>query len=124
MSTLHASDLDAEAMAQEFSQRYGEPRVRVPEVTLKPAGYREPLEMWVVALATEFSHRIATVDRPLGGSTIHREHFVEGIRHDLDPDEWTVTLALSPAEFDSVFWVMDEGQLGSADGLANTRLGW
>jgi len=122
ISTLHASDNDARGMAEAFAHRYATPRTRVPEIRLAPVKGGE--EMWEVVLSHELSHRVQSVDRPLGGGVVTRDHFIEGIRHELSPSTWLVIFSVSPAELEGEYWLLGTGQLGDASGLTSTVLGW
>ena len=122
LSTLHASDNDAQAMAEAFAHRYSTPLTRIPAVELAPS--LTGATMWEKVLSHQISQRVRTVDRPLGGGTVTRDHFIEGIKHDIDPASWTVHLTLSPAELEGEYWLLGTGQLGQASGLTSTVLGW
>ena len=121
--TLHASDNDAQAMANAYAGRYATPRTRIPAIVLKPAN--SGLAMWDTVLGHEFSHRIKTVERPVGaGGAITREHFIEGIGHALDGQEWRVTLSLSPAELEGEYMLIGTAEIGDETGMTAAVIGW
>lgn len=125
LTTLHAVENDAQSMAEAYANRYSTPRTRIPQLTVKPAAHTAPSTMWAQVLSHEISHRIKSVEIPVGAaSEVQREHFIEGIRHQVTPSEWSVTFSVSPAELDSGFWLLGTGELDTASGLLNTVLGW
>jgi hypothetical protein len=125
VSTLHASDNDAQAMAEAFADRYATPRTRIPDVRVQPSNHSAPSAMWATVLAHEISHRVKTVERPIGdASSISREHFVEGIAHSLSGSDWQVSFSVSPADLDGDYWLLGTGELDDASGLTSTALGW
>jgi hypothetical protein len=125
LTTLHASDNDAQAMAEAFAHRYATPRTRIPSVRVQPAGHSDPETMWAVVLSHEISNRIRTVERPIGDtSAVTREHFIEGISHAITGGDWQVSFSVSPAELEGEYWVVGTGELGDTSGATATRLGW
>jgi len=125
VTTLHASDNDAQAMAEAVAHRYATPRTRIPSLLLQPSAYSSPAVMWALVLAHELSDRIKTVERPIGDtSAVTREHFIEGVSHSISGDDWIVRFSLSPAELDGEYWLLGSGQLDDSVGITSTRLGW
>jgi hypothetical protein len=125
LTTLQAIDNDAQAMAEAYAHRYAVPRTRIPSVQLQPAGHSLPATMWDAVLSHEISHRIRTVERPIGDtSAITRDHFIEGISHAITAQDWVVTFSVSPAELEGEYWLVGSGELGDTAGATSTRLGW
>lgn len=123
-TTLHADDRDALAMAQAFARRYARPRMRVRELEALPARAPDALAAWDALLRLEVSSRVRTVERPpLTPQVVTRDHYIEGIRHDISSAMWVYGLSLSPAELDGDVWTLGVGKLGQASGLETTRLG-
>lgn len=124
ITTLHADDADALAMAQAFARRYARPRMRVRELEALPGRAPDPLQAWDAVLALGISSRVRTVERPpVTPQAVTREHYVEGIRHDISATMWTYGLTLSPAELDGDVWTVGVGRLGRESGIEATRLG-
>jgi len=125
ITTLHASDADAMAMANAFANHYSIPNTRIPNVLLLPAGALDPMGMWAVVLAREISHRIRTLETPLQGSAfagtvVPRDHFIEGIRHSITQSSWSVVFDVSPAELDGDYFIIGQSRIGDT----STVIGW
>ncbi len=120
VTTLHASDLDALAMAQHVAEVYSQPLVRMPSLLLQPAAYSAPQTMWAAVLGHEISHRVKTIEKPVGAaSEVAREHFIEGVSHTLGASDWLVSFSLSPVEVEGNYFLLGTSKL---DGPA--VLGW
>lgn len=125
ITSIHAVDNDAQAMAEAFAHRYATPRTRIPSLTLQPAAHTTPATMWATVLAHEISDRVRTVERPIGDtSTVTRDHYIEGVSHRISGDAWVVSFSVSPAELDGEYWRVGTGELGDTTGSTNTRVGW
>lgn len=115
VTTLHASDVDAFAMACHYANRYGQAVERVPALRLLPsaAGSLSAVQdMWFNALHHRPSHRIKTIEKPLGGGEIAREHFIEGVKHTINANSWTIDLDLSPTELEGKLFVIGTDKIG------------
>ncbi len=125
VTTVHANDNDAQAMAEAFAHRYATPRTRIPSIKVQPAKHSDPAAMWAAVLSHEISQRIRSVERPIGDtSAITRDHFIEGISHSISGDDWVVSFSVSPAELEGDYWVVGSGELGDSSGITSTRIGW
>lgn len=130
LTVLLASDNDALAMANHYARRYSTARSRVPGLLLQPASaisVGTVQAYWNAVLSHDISHRIRTVERPMiegvpisSWTAVTRDHFIEGISMDIRPDDWTVSLSVSPAELDAAAFVIDTTQIGDTDEL----IGW
>jgi hypothetical protein len=118
LSTLHANATDALAFAHHIVNRYSSPLVRIPSLLLQPAAHSSPVAMWAAVLGHEISHRVKTIEKPIGTSVeTPREHFVEGISHALSGSDWQVSIALSPAEIDGNYFIIGTDLIGSTTRL-------
>jgi hypothetical protein len=106
VSTLHALDADALAMAQHISDAYSVPLERVRELKLQPAAHTVPATMWSMVLSHEVSHRIKTIEDPVGGAEVAREHFIEGVSETVGASDWRVSFSLSPVELEGNYFVV------------------
>ncbi len=121
LTTLHASDNDALAMANAYANRYSVPRTRIPAITLQPRA----AVMWNTVLSHAISHRISTTEHPIGDVTaVTREHFIEGISHHIAGDDWQVVLSVSPAELEGDYLIIGQGAIGDSGGADSAVIGW
>ena len=118
VSTLHAYDNGALATANLYANRYSIFRTRIPAISLAPR--KVGISMWTPN-GHEISHRIKTVDRPFG-ATINREHFVEGISHEMTPSDWRVTLNVSPWELDGEYMLIGMAEIGDLGGQSTSAV--
>ena len=119
VSTLHAYDNGALATANLYANRYSIFRTRIPAISLAPR--KVGISMWTTVLGHEISHRIKTVDEPFG-ATINREHFVEGISHEMTPSDWRVTLNVSPWELDGEYMLIGTAEIGDLGGQSTSAV--
>lgn len=125
LTTLHASDNDALAMANMYATRYSTPRERIPAVTLQPLGAPDPKSMWDMVLSHEISHRIATTETPIGDvSAVTREHFIEGITHAIGKQDWIVDISVSPAALEGEYLIVGTGVVDDPSGADSGVIGW
>jgi hypothetical protein len=126
VTTLHNSDADALAFANHTKNAYSTPHDRIPNLVLQPAAYKTaPKTMWATVLGHEISHRIKTIEKPIGASVeVPREHFVEGVAHEITGDTWQVVFSLSPAELDGEFLIIGTGEIGDDGGATSGIIGW
>ena len=115
LSTIHADDLDALAMARHFSDAYSTPLVRVNSLELQPVAYSTPATMWATVLSHEISHRVKTIEKPVASAEIPREHFIEGISETLTASDWVVSFSLSPVELDGNYFIIGTSAIGGSD---------
>lgn len=97
------SDREARDAADWRLAHYKDPATRVERIVIKPRN----LAQWDAVLSREIGDRV-TVNRrpPGGGSAISKEVLIEGIEHEITPDDWSVTFYLSPADTQS-YWIWD-----------------
>lgn len=121
VTTLHASDADALAMAHHFTDAYSTPLVRIRGLVLQPAAASSPANMWAAVLAHDISQRVKTIEKPIGASVeTEREHFIEGISETLTASDWLVSLALSPVELEGNYFVIGTSAIGDPEAV----IGW
>jgi hypothetical protein len=111
ISTLHALDADALAMANHISDAYSVPLDRVRELRLQPASHTVPATMWSMVLSHEVSHRIETIEDPVGGAEVSREHFIEGVSESVNASDWRVSFSLSPTELEGNYFVIGTSRM-------------
>lgn len=121
VSTLHADDDEALAMATATVDRYKEPRTRIPQVAPQPwADAATARDAWLAWMGHELSDRIATVEHPEGElDPATREHYIDGIGETVQPGRvWECRLRVSPVEREN-FWILGVSLLGE-----DTYLAW
>lgn len=126
LSTLHATDLDAQAMANMYANKYSVTRTRIPSVTPQPEKASDAAAAWEMVLGHEISHRISTAFEPMGdASPVEREHFVEGVTESWAPGGGvSLSFSVSPAELDSEYARVGTAKVGRTSGVDNARVGW
>lgn len=83
-----------EAEATWTLENYAQPRARLARISFVPSA--NPA-LWPVALGIEIGDRVTVIRRPFGGgATITLDCYVEQVGHSVQPNEWRVTLSLSP----------------------------
>jgi hypothetical protein len=81
--------------------------------------------MWETVLAHEISHRISTTEHPLGDTiAVTREHFIEGINHTINIQDWQVIFSVSPAELEGDYLVIGTAVIGDSEGDTSAVIGW
>lgn len=126
VSTLHAVDTDAAAMANMYANRYSTPRSRIQALAPVPQNRPANAEAdWKTVLGHELSHRIQSKERPIGDtSVVAREHFIEQITDQVTPGGWRVSFSVSPAELDSTYAIVGTAVVGDEAGSDNAIIGW
>jgi hypothetical protein len=116
-SLIVNSDQQVVDIANARSVNYGQPRLRVEQLTFTPR--QSPSLPYYVAIGVEIGTRLTVKRRPQGvGSVISKEVIVEGISHSISPDGWETSFTLSPvysATFildSAIFGVLDSNVLG------------
>jgi hypothetical protein len=85
---------ECQAAAEWYVARYKDPATRFTGVTF--LGEKYPSLLWPVLLGAYNSNRYTFKHRPLGGTTIEQDAFIERITHDVGPGGWKTTWHLSP----------------------------
>lgn len=113
----HNSDALSKDAADFLVSEYKDPKSRVTTLVVKPQ--RDPTNLWPIVLGAELGDVFTVIRRPQGiGSAISQNCEIQGIKHDIQPDNWTVTFTLSPA-YTGAFLQLD---LVSGPGLDSLRL--
>jgi hypothetical protein len=113
----HDSDSLSKDAADFLVSEYKDPKSRVTSLVVKPQ--RDPANLWPVVLGAELGDVFTVIRRPQGiGSPISQNCEIQGIKHDINPGEWTVTFTLSPA-YTGAFLQLN---LTSGPGLGALRL--
>lgn len=91
--------------------QYKQPAMRIDSMTVKPrvaTAYQSP------CVTLDIGDRVTVVRTPQGvGSAITKPLIIEGVKHTITPDDWTVTFNTSPT-YNSPF-VLDSALLGVLD---------
>jgi hypothetical protein len=110
------TDTQLESMANYWLSVYKDPHDRVPRLTIKPSV--NPA-LWPVALGLQIGQRVRVTRRPFGAPPFTVDVIVEGVRHQVTPNEWTTTFTLSPADI-TQYWQL--GVAGFSELGVTTRL--
>lgn len=112
--SLLISDMnETQSCADFLRNRYAQPSLRFPTITINPAS--NPSLAWPVILGLELSNRVTVTRRPPHGGLIAFDCYVEGVAHTITPQGWQVVLNLSPVSNQS-YWILGDavnGVLGS-----------
>lgn len=101
---LYSTDVEARALAYWWIAHYKNPLLRATGVQLEPSA-GNALTHWPHVLGRELMDRITVRRRPQNlGSAINQEVLIEGIVHDVTPNEWRTSWNLSPAET-QLYWL-------------------
>lgn len=108
--TADLSAADALDMAGALLARYSSPRLRASTVELEPQS--DPTAaLYAAVLAAGIWEKISVSRTPPGGGDpIAASYWVEGIRHEIRPDQWKITLSCSPTA-DTEAWVLGVSKL-------------
>lgn len=91
--------------------QYKQPAMRIDSMTIKPrvaTTYQSP------CVTLDIGDRVTVVRTPQGvGSAITKSLVIEGVKHTITPDNWTVTFNTSPAN--NAPFVLDSTLLGVLD---------
>lgn len=112
---------DAEVLnvAEWLGNVFGEQRLRVNPLTLKPLKDDTGAFLETI-LGLELRDYITVQHTPLGGDAIDVDCAVETITHTLTPGDWSTVLGLAPlGSFElQDYWILDVSQLGVSTRLA------
>ena len=99
---------DSLDMAASLLSRYSTPRVRISQVEFQP---ESDSSLYAALLALSVWDKI-TLSRtpPGGGAALSNDYWIEGIQHEVTPDEWTVMFSCSPTG-DTEAWVLGTSAL-------------
>jgi len=101
---LYASDAEARGLGDWWVHHYKEPLLRATNMRLEPSVGNADTHFPHV-LGRELMDRVTVRRRPQNyGAAIDQETLIEGMTHDVTPDEWITTWNLSPAEA-QVYWL-------------------
>lgn len=118
---LYETDADARALAEWWTAHYKDPLLRATNMRLEPTAGNS-LTHFPSVLGRELMDRVAVRRRPQNlGAAIDQEALIEGITHDVTPDQWITTWNLSPAE-SQVYWLAEIAGRGEAG--VTTRAGF
>lgn len=122
LTTLHAFNRDALAMAHHYANVYSNPVERVEALRLQPgsaASVSAAQTMWSTVFGLNISERIETIEKPLplSGAEVDREHFIEGVSEMVNSNDWRVSFQLSPVELEGNRFVIDLSAIDSEVGI-------
>jgi len=112
VATIHATNLEAKAMADWLVAQYSQPVVRIPTLRLVPQA--DP-SMWTTVLPLDISQRVRLIE----STGVQRDFFIEGVRETWGADRVEIELQLSPTLLEPEAWRLGTSKLGST-----TRLHW
>lgn len=105
---IHDSDVLSGNAAEFFLSEYGDPLLRVTEVTIKPQ--RSPGTLFPLILPRELGDYVTVkLTPPGGGSQIEQASRIEGISHYVTPKFWETRWQLSDAYAGTDFFELDDG---------------
>lgn len=111
---LTTDPMQAEAAANWLVNRYGEPRARVPAMTVDVLAL--PSATQTALLAATVGTRFVVSNWPAQvGGTYDFGFFVEGYTEAIDPESHVIALNVSPAAITDVF-ILDDAVRGALDG--------
>lgn len=116
LTPLLTTDTDARQLASFRLALFKNPKLRFPSVTVKPMGDDNA---WPHVLGREISDKVTVERSPdtngaVTAQTISQRGFIEGVQHDITPNDWTTTWQVSNADVYEQFLVLGTGQLDSA----------
>lgn len=118
---LYKTDADARGLAEWWIAHYKDPLLRATNMRLEPTAGNS-LTHFPSVLGRELMDRVSVRRRPQNlGAAIDQETLIEGITHDVTPDQWITTWNLSPAE-SQVYWLAEIAGRGEAG--VTTRAGF
>ena len=95
------TDAATAALAEWTVFRFAQPDTRVASIEVRPQV--APATLWPVLNFVRLLDRYRVIRRALGGYTVDRQVFVDGVRHQVTPDQWVTTLQFcSAAPFDTL----------------------
>ena len=119
---LHITDADAFYHSQFVVGRFKQPVFRMQTIKINLLDFLGSTSQVASVLALELLYRVM-VNRhgpPGGGTAFQQVALVESIEETVTPEEWSITLALSPTDATSYFLLND-----ATNGVLNTsQLGW
>ena len=95
-----ASTADADEIAHWLATRYGEPSVRISRIECKPRSSTKIWDLYNDTGGIHLGSKVVVNRHPPGGGRIRQVCHTEGEEHTIDvqQDDWTYSLDLSPAE--------------------------
>jgi hypothetical protein len=109
---LTTSDNEVQSRADWQVQRFGTPRVTVPDVAVELTGCSSAL---VASLLAAEIGTLFTVDNlPTQAPAATTDYFVEGITHDIGVNSFRISFNTSPAEYANV-WTLDSASRSQLD---------
>jgi hypothetical protein len=110
---LNSSDGELRDLGLWILGHYAQPATRVPQIVIQPRA--APSSLFPQIRDRLLCDQITVKRRPQNvGTAISLAVLVEGVQHDITPDDWTARLLLSPAETTGVF-ILDSATLGLLD---------
>jgi hypothetical protein len=112
---LTTSDEDASDRANWSLNKYRQPALRVPQLTLDPVSNPS---IWPVALGVEQGDIVTVHRRPLGAAPYTVTGLVQQVKHAVGPTTWTTTLAISPLTIETDILLVGTGPFNTlAEGI-------
>lgn len=112
---LTTSDQDVADRANWSLAKYKQPSFRLPSIILRPS---ETAGIWPVALGVEQGDVVKVIRRPLGAPSYTVIGVVQKVEHEIGPDNWQVTLAISPLNIEQNVLLVGSGSFGTlAEGI-------
>lgn len=109
------SDADSLVFAQYLSTQYGTPQFRVSSLTVKAHGFDAGGYAQYICATRDIADALDVTFTPNGvGDPINDRYLVEGIEHQIGPDQWTVTFHLGDIDTLALF-ILDDAWLGRLD---------
>lgn len=113
---LGTSAQEAQDRANRDLALYKNPLTRVREIVIKPQ-HEDPTVVWPALLTLKQDSMVTVKAQGPGSPLFSQPSHVEHYNETVTPDDWIVTLRLSPAET-APFWVLGTSVLGSSTRLA------
>jgi hypothetical protein len=99
--------------------QFAEPHLRITSMTVGPF---TDATHWPTVLALDIGSRVQVNHVTPEGGTISQDLTIEGITHDITPDNWEITFALSSGGQLHPYWNL--GETGFSELGVTTYLGW
>lgn len=110
---LYSTDAEARGLGGWWITHYKDPLLRATNMRLEPSA-GNALTHYPHVLGRELMDRVGVKRRPQNlGAAIDQETLIEGITHDVTPDQWITTWNLSPANT-QIYWLAEIAGRGEA----------
>jgi hypothetical protein len=109
---LTTSDNEVQSRADWQVNRFGTPRVTVPDVAVELTACDPSLAATI--LAAEIGTRFTVDNLPAQAPAASADYFVEAISDDIGVNSWRRSFTTSPAEYANV-WILDSATLSQLD---------